>query len=532
FGMVTAMHWVPPSSPQLGKVGLLMFTVSAVGLIVGAAVSERHRIADDLLERTTYLNSLIQNSPLGIVVLDRNGGIELCNEAFGRLFDLPHDGLAGKLLRDIFPASDNEVPQLPELLSPEKTEQHSVRRSRRDGKILNLELHVVPVFGYGSSHGAYTIYQDITEQVRSAEAERKHADSLQSLVAELEVHTWQMTMLNEMGRLLECCATTGEASSVVGNCLQKLFPDALSGVLYLFRSSRNAVELASQWGTGTTSETIFSPDHCWALRRGQPHWSNSRDEGISCSHLSQPREASCLCLPLVGQGETLGVLHLGWSDAAPLNVEGSPDSSRIARQTLGTTVAAQIALSLANLRLRETLRDQSIRDPLTGLFNRRFMHESLERELQRARRKNHSLAILLVDLDHFKRFNDSFGHDAGDFVLRSLAETFRSFFRSDDIVCRHGGEEFAFLLPESSAADAVRRANELRNEVKRLKLEYAEHLLGKITLSVGVVAFPDHGVAAEDLLKLADHCLYQSKAAGRDRVTAASAPLHADVPQT
>ncbi len=125
------------------------------------------------------------------------------------------------------------------------------------------------------------------------------------------------------------------------------------------------------------------------------------------------------------------------------------------QQRLATSVASQIALSLASLNLRETLRDQSIRDPLTGLFNRRFMQESLDRELLRAKRKKHPLTVLFLDLDHFKRFNDTFGHDAGDLVLRSMAEVFRQYFRGDDVVCRYGGEEFAVILPESTAKDAV-----------------------------------------------------------------------------
>jgi diguanylate cyclase (GGDEF)-like protein len=161
---------------------------------------------------------------------------------------------------------------------------------------------------------------------------------------------------------------------------------------------------------------------------------------------------------------------------------------------------------------------------LTGLFNRRFLQESLVRELERARRKKHPLSLLFIDLDHFKRFNDTFGHDTGDFVLRSLAEVLRSSFRSDDIVCRYGGEEFAFILPESSAQDSVIRADSLRNKVKELTLEYHGQRLGSVTLSIGIAAFPDHGANDEELLKTADRCLYESKSSGRDRVTMAVTP--------
>ena len=183
-------------------------------------------------------------------------------------------------------------------------------------------------------------------------------------------------------------------------------------------------------------------------------------------------------------------------------------------------MASQVALSVASLKLRETLREQSIRDPLTGLYNRRFMEESLERELERASRKKQPLAVLFLDLDHFKRFNDTFGHDAGDMVLQSLGDLLRTFFRATDICCRYGGEEFAIIMPESSSEDAVKRADALRSEVKSLRLQYKKNTLGMVTLSAGVAAFPEYAATSAELLEIADKCLYESKAKGRDVVTA------------
>jgi diguanylate cyclase (GGDEF)-like protein len=224
---------------------------------------------------------------------------------------------------------------------------------------------------------------------------------------------------------------------------------------------------------------------------------------------------------MVAQGNTLGVLHLEFESTAQLGYESVTESSRDSHQRLAINAASQIALSLASLQLRQTLREQSIRDPLTRLFNRRFLEESLERELQLASRKKQVIAILFLDLDHFKRFNDAFGHDAGDLVLQSLADLFRSFFRATDICCRYGGEEFAIILPESSSQDAVIRADALRSEVKSLRLQHKKQTLGPLTLSVGVAAFPEHGLTADELLKIADQCLYESKSRGRDVVTVA-----------
>ena len=305
--------------------------------------------------------------------------------------------------------------------------------------------------------------------------------------------------------------------------MQKLLPEALSGTLYLFRSSRNLVEAAVRWGDDSISEPLFSPDACWGLRRGQPQWSE-RAGGINCSHLAEGSTHKCLCVPMVGQGDTLGILHLEFAGDAGTETKTDSGSGGLqeSQQRMAATASGQVALSLASLRLRETLRDQSIRDPLTGLFNRRFMEESLEREMQRAVRKNHLVAVLFVDLDHFKRFNDTFGHDAGDLVLRSMADLFRKLFRVDDVICRYGGEEFGIILPESSAENAAIRANGLREETKKLEIRYKNHALGRITLSIGVASFPEHGQTSEELLKAADQCLYKSKAEGRDKVTVAT----------
>ncbi len=525
FGIVVALHIFPAMAGVPAKIGLLMLVVSGVGLIVGSAVSERHRIALDLQDQTIQLNSLIENSPFGIVVLDQEGCVESTNAAFDQLFRFTHGELTGSDLGSILvpdAASTGSTLSIEKVIAGE-TLRTTARRRRKDGQILDLEVHAVPLVVAGRMCGSYMIYKDISEQIRASEAEREHAKVLNELVAELQLRTKQMTLLSEMGDLLECCGTTQEACAVVAQSVQKLLPEAVSGTLYLFRSSRNLVEAAVRWGDDYVSAPLFSPESCWGLRRGQPQWSE-RAGGINCSHLAEGSTNKCLCVPMVGQGDTLGILHLEFAgDAeAKSKTDSSSGSLQDSQLRLASTASGQIALSLASLRLRETLRDQSIRDPLTGLFNRRFMEESLEREMQRAVRKNHTVSVLFVDLDHFKRFNDTFGHDAGDLVLRSLADLFRKLFRVDDVICRYGGEEFGIILPESSAENAAIRANALREETKKLEIQYKNHALGRITLSVGVASFPEHGRTSEEVLKAADQCLYESKSAGRDKVTVAT----------
>src|SRR6266566_5788380 len=272
-------------------------------------------------------------------------------------------------------------------------------------------------------------------------------------------------------------------------------------------------------GDSHISESAFAPQACWAVRRGRPHWSKPASDGILCAHFASPDAVAVLCVPMMAQSEVVGLLHLQYEPGGATGKGGDQESFHKSQETLASAVAGQIALALASLRLRETLREQSIRDPLTGLFNRRIMQESLNRELHRARRKNHPVTVALVDLDHFKRFNDTWGHDAGDLVLKTMAQIFRSHFRAEDVICRYGGEEFSIILPEASAEDAAKRANVLRDEVRKLTIRYLDQNLDPVTLSIGLATFPQHGSTGEQLLRIADQCLYQSKAAGRDRVT-------------
>ena len=524
FGIVIALKLYPMPPDSLTKVGMLMLTVSGTGLIVGAAVTERHRMAKQLSERTGFLNSLIENNPLGIVVHNREGRVQLCNEAFANLFLYSREEIVGHILDPLISQPDHiaEANALTARATSGNSVHEIVSRRRKDGTALDLDLHAVTISVDGQTDGAYAIYKDISDQVKTAAQARDHSESLNRLVNELQLRTAQMTLLNEMGDLLQCSATSAEAHEVVGQIAKRLFLASTGGALLVFKSSRNLLEEVAGWGTSDVSDPTFAPDACWGLRRGQPYWSEYPDGVVICSHLKNPVPASYLCVPLAAQGDTLGVLHIQYDVNKGDNGAEDLETLQESQQRLAVAAGGRVALSLASLLLRETLRDQSIRDPLTGLFNRRFMEDTLGRELQRAKRRSLSLVVVFVDLDHFKRFNDIHGHDAGDTVLRSMAGLFQQHFRSEDVVCRYGGEEFAFILPESSAKDAAKRVEELRQVAQRHKIAYKEQLLDAVTLSVGIAAYPENGLTGEELLQAADTCLYESKANGRNRVTIAA----------
>ena len=521
FGIVIALKLLPVPPDSLTKIGLLMLTVSGTGLIVGAAVTERHRMAKQLSERTAFLNSLIENNPLGIVVRDQAGRVQLCNEAFANLFLYRREQIVGHSLDSLISLEAGEANPLSKHPTPGQPVHQTISKKRKDGKTLDLEMHAISIALDGQMEGSYAIYKDISEQVKTAAQARDHSESLNRLVNELQLRTTQMTLLNEMGDLLQCSSSSMEAHAIVAQTARKLLVASTAGALYVFKSSRNLLEVVAPWGECSISRQPFAPDSCWALRRGQPHWSEHPGGSAICPHLENPAPASYLCVPLVAQGDTLGVLHVQYNRIESNNRTEAFESLQESEQRLAVAVGGRVALSLAGLLLRETLRDQSIRDPLTGLFNRRFMEDTLGRELQRAKRRSQPLAVVFLDLDHFKRFNDIHGHDAGDAVLRSMAGLFQQHFRGEDVVCRFGGEEFAIILPEASAKNAAMRVEQLRQTAKKFKVSHKEQILDTVTFSIGIAAYPEDASSGEELLQIADACLYESKAKGRDCVTIA-----------
>jgi diguanylate cyclase (GGDEF)-like protein len=221
-------------------------------------------------------------------------------------------------------------------------------------------------------------------------------------------------------------------------------------------------------------------------------------------------------VPLIAQGRTLGLFHLQRLTIVAKTAErGMSDNPTV---TLATMVAEDLSFALANMSLRESMHEQSIRDSLTGLFNRRFFEEFLIRELARAGRKTLQISVVVLDLDHFPRINDTFGHSAGDMVLRRVGPVLQANVRESDIACRIGGEEFLLLLSESTLPIAVQRAERIRKALRDMSLIYEEKALGPITASFGAAAYPDHGNTVEALFRAADEALYHAKRAGRDRV--------------
>jgi diguanylate cyclase (GGDEF)-like protein len=332
---------------------------------------------------------------------------------------------------------------------------------------------------------------------------------------QLERRTRGLDLLTHTAEVLQACVSQEEAFGIVERFGKQCFPEE-GGAVFITSASRNLVEVRAAWGSfSAVAWGVFKPEDCWALRRGRAHLVTDTETGLLCQHLPRPLPAASLCVPLMAQGDALGVLYL----SAPAG--SGPARLGEEKQRLAQTVAEQFGLTLANLKLREALRNQSIRDPLTGLFNRRYMEETLERELRRVARSEHSLGVVMLDLDHFKTFNDTFGHEAGDALLRAFGELLRLKVRGEDVACRYGGEEFVLILPDMSAELVARRADELREAIKRLQVSHRSQSLGGVTLSAGVAVYPGHGENGESLVRAADMAMYRAKNAGRDRVIVA-----------
>lgn len=347
---------------------------------------------------------------------------------------------------------------------------------------------------------------------------RNLSDQLSIGLQRLELRNREISLLGRMTGALQSINSFDECYSIIGRFAAQLFPQN-EGSLALYHPSRDVIEEVAHWGAWPAGLEMFEPQACWAVRRGQSHQVHDPDKDLLCPHLqgSGVVQQGYTCVPLMAQGEPLGVLTLGGATAVDLE--------------LAEAFSEQVSLGVSNLSLRESLRQQSLVDALTGLHNRRFLDETLRRELLRASRKQLEVAVVLLDVDHFKRFNDTFGHEAGDAVLRHLALEMKRSVRASDLACRFGGEEFALVMPEIGRDEAIERCETLRLSVSRLQVRYGGQPLGPINISLGLAWFPADGEQMETVLHAADLALYRAKRGGRNRLCVYSREMESEAPQ-
>ena len=465
---------------------------------------------------------VLDASPDPVLAVDRRGRIVYASPRVQEAFGWSPEDLLGEPIERLVPS------RLAERHSAHRAEyrRHPASRrmgsglelagTRRDGTEFPVEISLARV---RSQRGplVFATVTDITARTNlHKELERVH-EELQHHADELEERGREMSILAQMGELLESCQSLEEAYSVIAGIAEPLFASD-AGAVYALTSAQSVAEVVAAWGNPPPQRSVFHPTDCWALRRSRLHVVHDGDPELVCPHVEEPIPTGLLCAPLAAQSETLGILHLQVRRRTTSKARAALLANR---ERLVRTLGDQLALTLANIRLRSTLRDQSVRDPLTGLFNRRYMEESLDREIRRAAREGYGLGLLMCDLDNFKQLNDAFGHAAGDAVLRWIGRYLESAVRGEDIACRFGGEEFVVILPKASLDETRGRAEALRNGLKVQPLDEPDRLYPSVTMSIGVAACPELGDTVSQLILAADSAMYRAKALGRDRVVVA-----------
>ncbi|MBU8975193.1 diguanylate cyclase [Lysobacter sp. MMG2] len=349
---------------------------------------------------------------------------------------------------------------------------------------------------------------------QQAEASASASNSeLNATVQQLARLSDSMASLSQYSSMLQGASDAQELYEITAATFRRLLP-GLGGYLYVIRASRDHAELVAQWGASVApNDPAPALQSCWSVRRHAPYAMEDLRHGLRCAHIGRPsgaHDVHGLCVPLSAHGEVVGWLSL--------QGEGQ---GRIAEESLAVRLCEQLSLALANVRLRESLRHQAVRDALTGLFNRRYLEESLTREIARCQRRQQPLAVLMLDVDHFKAFNDRHGHAMGDAALAAFARMLKDKCRPEDIACRYGGEEFTLILPESDLPTALERAEDIRTSAALLRIGEAGGAALRITVSIGVALMPQHGEVGLELMRAGDRALYRAKHEGRDRVAVA-----------
>ena len=520
---------------------------------------------------------VVESAPNGMIMIDKNGMITLVNTHVEQLFGYRREELLGKAVEYLIPHRfrGSHPPQREEFFNDARARMMGQGRElfalKRDGSEIPVEIGLNPIHTRRGIQVLASVVdvterrraegeiralnvtlerrvaerteeiqalnagleQRVAERTKEIEAENAQRrlierelqqahDELQRSVLELERRNQEMRLVGEMVELLESCRSLEEAYDVVTRRILHLLQDT-SGALYMITPSRNLLEYVGRWGDPTLEfEKTFDPEDCWGLRRNKPHGMEAEAADLICKHVEAAHCApgGYLCVPMVAHGEVMGLLHIRYANA-----------NKIARSIIANSAKAaseQLSLILANLRLRDTLRNQSIRDPQTGLFNRRYMEDSLDRELSRAERSAKPVVVAMLDIDHFKHLNDTYGHSAGDAVLRDWSNLLKSRFRGSDIVCRYGGEEFVIILPDISVDNARPRLEQLRQDLKRVVVRQDGQTIDGVTVSMGIAYYPIHGRTNQSLLHTADKALYQAKELGRDCIVTASEEVQAD----
>ncbi|MBN1566444.1 MAG: PAS domain S-box protein [Acidobacteria bacterium] len=483
------------------------------GLAIIRDVTERKRAEEAREASEQRYRELFENAYDMVYTHDMEGLLTSINKAAERITGYARaEALQMNILQFVAPEFQENVKRI---LYRQSINEAPITQEldilARDGSRITLEVSSRLIFEQGKPMGVQGIARNITERKRTEMALQEANEKLEAWVKDLEQRTREMTLLSEMGDILRACLTTEEVYEVIVRVAQEVFP-VLGGALYVIGPLRNIVEAVAEWGDTSNMELAFAPDDCWALRRGRVHCVEDTGVGLLCKHLHTPPPKGYICVPMMAQSEAVGILHLAQPEGAQI-----PES----KQRLAMALAEHVAMALSNLRLHETLRNQSIRDQLTGLFNRSFMEESLELELRRAVRSQNPLSIIMLALDNFQDLTERHGLDAGDTILRRTAMMLQANVRKGDIACRFSGQTFILVLPNAGFDICLKRAETMLELVRTLEVKNQSELVDRISASVGLAVFPNNGQTVEAMLRSAESALNRAKVSGGNRAIGA-----------
>lgn len=469
-------------------------------------ITDHKRMQDELRK----LSEIVEHSPASVVVTDRTGKIEYVNPKFEEL-----TGYSSKEAIGANPSilksghqSTAYYQNLWETILSGKEWRGEFSNKKRNGDIYWELASISPVMNEGGKIESFVaIKEDITNRKNAEQALEDAKAALEEQVLALERRNRQIALFSEMQEALLNCEEETEAHHVLAESAAHLFPH-ISGNLFEVTADKETTRLTG-WGNLCVAAPDFS-----SLERfySESHGGEkiTRPFFSECKIGDSGTALQTLCIPLFTQGVLWGLFQLVLLSGQQVNEI----------EQLAVSVAQQYLLTVENLRLRERLRRQAIRDPLTGLYNRRYLEGALDREISRAQRKDLAVGVIMLDIDHFKRFNDQYGHNMGDIVLRQIGLFLQDHVRGGDIACRYGGEEFLVILPEIGLEAALGRAEALRAGVEKLNDKEFLVYPGKLTISLGVAMFPQHGESGQAVMEAADQAMYQAKHAGRNRVRA------------
>ncbi|CAM3045863.1 regulatory protein (GGDEF, PAS, PAC domains) [Legionella steigerwaltii] len=473
-------------------------------------------LLSDLRRSEESFRNTIENAPIGMAIVSPAGKCIHANRTLQEILGYSDEELHSKDMLEITYPDDVAMTRdaMNKLLQGKLRISHMEKRYvRKDGSIIwGMVSSSLIRDEQGEPINFIMQMKDVSDRIQNEEKMRQLNEKTMETLNELKLLEHDESLLNKLNRSLQICITAEEAYPRINLIAQDLFPD-LGGGLSIYNKTIKQMETVVQWGREELLPNVFLPMDCFSIREATTNVVDDPNKSVPCSHYKTPPQGGYMALPLMVQNELIGVIHL-------LAPKGKKLTQH--QQDMANSFGNIVKLAIANINLRVSLSELSLHDPLTNLYNRRYLNDILSRELIRIAREKKTLCVAMLDIDNFKKFNDTYSHLAGDELLKAIGKLLKDSFRESDISVRFGGEEFVVVLLNTTLNNAVSKMDDLREKIKNISIYFKGNSLNHITISIGVAEALIHGASIEEIIKAADHALYAAKQAGKDRVIAYS----------